>query len=86
MKCAVLSGGCTHRVVGVVETEAAYDAAYLMAGEGRKQLLDGQHILGDLRTEVGNRTEDLVRLDRVPELECNANCTMELLRWARRLT
>lgn len=87
MQPAVLGGGGgTYRVVGVIETKATHDAAYLMASEGRKQLLDGQHVLGDLGTEVGNGTKDLVCLDGLPELEGDAHCTTELLSRARRLT
>ena len=52
--CAVLGGEGAYRVVSIVETEAAYDAADFVTSEGREQLLDGQHVVGNLRTEVGD--------------------------------
>ena len=79
----MLGGDGAYRVVSVVETEAAYNAADFVAGEGREQLLDCQHIIGDLRPEVGDGTKDLVCLDGLPELGCNADCTTRLLSRAR---
>lgn len=82
----MLGGDGAYRMVSIVETEAAYDAADFVAGKGREQLLDCQHVAGDLRSEVGDGTKNLVCLDGLPELECNADCTANLLSWARRTT